>query len=169
MNYFELFDMAPTMSIDRNELRKKYLALSRKYHPDYFAQSTKAEMEEALEKTAMLNKAFKTLGNNDSTIKYLLQEEGLLEEEEKYSLPSTFLMEMLELNEAVEEASGEQLVAETKNKLEQIETELYAAVAPVINNYKQGVTATEDLLLVKDYYFKKKYLLRLRSLLDGKL
>ena len=169
MNYFELFDMALTLNIDQKELRKKYLALSRKYHPDYFAQGTATDQEMALEKTAVLNKAYKTFGNRDSTIKYLLQEKGLLEEEEKYNLPSAFLMEMMEMNEAVEEATGEEAVAEAKNKMEKTETELYGAVARVLENYQDGVTTTEELLQVKEYYFKKKYLLRLHRLLAGKL
>ncbi len=169
MNYFELFDMAPTLRIDQSELRKKYLALSRKFHPDYFAQGSTADLDMALEKTAMVNKAFKTFGNQYSTIKYLLQEKGLLEEEEKYNLPQNFLMEMMDLNEAAEEASGEQLVNETKNAIAQTEKDLYGVVAEILENYKDGVTTREELLQVKDYYFKKKYLLRLRSLLDGKL
>lgn len=169
MNYFELFDMAPTLRIDQSELRKKYLALSRKFHPDYFAQGSAADLDMALEKTAMVNKAFKIFGNKDSTIKYLLQEKGLLEEEEKYNLPQDFLMEMMDLNEVVEDAGSEHLLTQAKNTIEEKEIELYEAIKKLVESYVDGITTKEELLQVKDYYFKKKYLLRLRSLLTGKL
>jgi molecular chaperone HscB len=46
------------------------------------------EQAEILEISSAVNKAFKTLSIiPDETIKYLLQQKGLLKEEEKYQLP----------------------------------------------------------------------------------
>jgi molecular chaperone HscB len=41
-------------------------------------------------------------------------------------------------------------------------------VQAVVENYKEGVTLESDLLLVKDYYFKKKYIERLKQQLAEK-
>ena len=38
---------------------------------------------------------------------------------------------------------------------------IYENVALVIKNYKEGVSSEEELLPVKDYYYRKKYLQRI--------
>ncbi|HMG83184.1 MAG TPA: Fe-S protein assembly co-chaperone HscB [Ferruginibacter sp.] len=163
MNYFELFEIPVSLKIDKASLSKKYFELQKKYHPDFYTQSNEDEKVEALEKSSLINKALKTLQNEDETIKYVLQQKELLEEEEKYTLSPDFLMEMLELNEAVME---EEPAAITK-KIAAVEEELYAAVKTIIDNYQDGVTTSAELLQVKDYYYKKKYLQRILDRIDG--
>ena len=127
MNHFELFGLPVSIKIDRGKLAQKYFELQKKYHPDFFAQGTEHEQEEALEISSQLNKALKIFKSEDETIKYVLQLKGLLEEEEKYQLPPAFLMEMMELNEELSENSAQQI--------NEIEKELYAEVQPIIENY----------------------------------
>mgnify|MGYP006166456751 CR=1 FL=1 len=43
MNYFELFELAPTLRPDPVELRRKFFTLSRKFHPDYHVQQDAGE------------------------------------------------------------------------------------------------------------------------------
>ena len=76
-----------------------------------------------------------------------------MEEEEKYQLPPEFLMEMMELNENLSENSTA--------KINEQEKALYAEVAPIIESYDDTGTTTADLLKVKEYYYKKKYLQRI--------
>lgn len=158
MNYFELFDLPVSLSIDKANLAKKYFELQKKYHPDFFTQANEAEQDEALEKSSAINKALKIFQNKDSTIKYVLQLKGLLEEEEKYQLPPDFLMEVMELNE--------QLSADSTTAIEAFEKEIYAGVQTIIEGYKDADITTADLLKVKEYYFKKKYLQRILDRLD---
>ncbi len=157
MTHFELFNLPITLSVDNFGLSKKYFELQRKYHPDRFVQSSAAEQEEALQVSAQINKAFKTLKDQDETIKYVLQLKDLLEEEEKYQLSSDFLMEVMELNEELEEGMTDAIQA----KIDQLKKELYATVETIITNYQEGITTEKELLQVKEYYFKKKYLDRL--------
>ncbi len=170
MNYFELFELPVTFIVDKDVVRKKYLELSRKHHPDYFAQAEGTEQATALEVSAAINKAVKIFNNREATIKYVLQLKGLLEEEEKYSLPPDFLMEMMDINENVAEAA---LEAEPKEKiaieqqLATLEKELYQPVAAIIENYKEGITTEAELLAVKEFFFKKKYLARIYEALNG--
>ena len=159
MNYFELFELPITIQIDRTKLAQKYFELQKKYHPDFFANGTEHEQAEALEISSRLNKALKTFKNTDLTIKYVLQLKGLLEEEEKYQLPPAFLMEMMELNE--------ELSADSAKQIQELETALYKDVATIIENYLDATTTTADLLKLKEYYFKKKYLQRILDRLEG--
>lgn len=153
MNYFELFDLPVSFTINKALLPKKYFELQKKYHPDFFSSATDEEKEDALEKSSAINKAFKIFQNLDATIKYVLQLKGMLEDEEKYKLPPDFLMEVMELNETLDENSPGQIAA--------FEKDIYAPVKNIIENYDDSKTTREDLLKVKEYYFKKKYLQRI--------
>jgi molecular chaperone HscB len=168
-NYFELFDIPVSLQVDKAMLRQKYLALSRQHHPDYFVNESAEAQEEALNASAALNRALKVFNNTDNTIRYVLLEKGLMQEEEKYSLPPDFLMEMMELNEAAEEAADPDSVNRLEQQLTTIENEIYEPVASIVEGYQEGVTSEKELLQVKEYYFKKKYLHRLREQMRQKL
>jgi len=166
MTYFELFNIPVSLQVDAAVVKTKFYELSRKYHPDFFSQATEAEQEEALEKSSLLNKAFKVFSNKDETLKYVLQLKGLLENEEKYQLSPDFLMEMMELNETLTDAkmdADEEKVASCKLQVSNFEKELYEDVKSIIEHFKDGISTQEELLQVKDYYFKKKYLSRILS------
>jgi molecular chaperone HscB len=162
MNYFEIFGLPVQLKVDKNDLPKKYFELNRKFHPDFYANSTPSEQQKALEITASLNKAFKTFQNPDDTIKYVLQLKGLLQEEEKYELPPGFLMEVLEINDQLldaEENPG--LKSNLQSSLANLQSEIYDPVKKIIEHYQEGVTSEKELLQVKEYYYKKKYLNRI--------
>lgn len=164
MTYFELYNIPVSLQVDAAVVKAKFYELSRKYHPDFFSQATEAEQEDALEKSSLVNKAFKVFSNKNETLKYVLQLKGLLEEEEKYQLSPDFLMEMMELNEALMDAkmeNDEAAISNIKYQISNLESELYDSVKDVIENYKDGISTQEELLQVKDYYFKKKYLSRI--------
>ena len=169
MNYFELFELPVQFSVDKARLKKKFYELSRSHHPDYFAQQEGHLQEQALDKSAAINKAYKILGNQDATIKYVLELKGLLTENEKYNLPPLFLMEMMELNERLAEAQPD--ASERASLLQdvmQTEAGLYQPVKHLIEGYNDDTATVEDLEKIKDYYFKKKYLERLKQLLVEK-
>ena len=101
-NYFELYHMPVTFRPDPVEVKSKFYELSRLYHPDRFAQAGGDELATALRMAAMNNNdAYKTLRNTDATMAYILRLNNLLEDEEKYNLPPAFLMEMMDINEAI--------------------------------------------------------------------
>lgn len=165
MNYFELFEIPVQLKPNVDLLRKKYFELSKRYHPDNFAVNENADQQKVLEDSALLNKAWNTLKNNDEIIKYVLKEKNLLEEEEKYQLPQEFLMDMLEVNEELSDAmlsDDEEMKLRVQQQLDELEKIIYEPVVTIIENYQDGITTEEELLQVKEYYFKKKYLLRLR-------
>lgn len=160
MNYFELFEIPVQLKVDKSLLPKKYFELSRKYHPDFFTNAGEEDKAMALERSALLNKAFKTFQNPDETIKYVLQLKGLLQEEEKYELPPDFLMEVLEINEQLMD-KGDNNGIETR--IDQLQTEIYEPVKKNLEGYQEGITTEKELLQVKEYYYKKKYIDRIRK------
>jgi molecular chaperone HscB len=167
MTYFELFDIPVQLKVDATVLSKKFFELSRKYHPDFFANDTNENQAKALEKSAILNKAWKTFQNPDATIKYVLMEKGLLEEEEKYELPPAFLMEVMDINEQIMDAENADSTKNLKQIINELQIEIYQPVSKIVEEYKEGITTEKELLQVKEYYYKKKYLDRIRQQLAG--
>lgn len=164
--YFDLFEIPVQLKVPKDAIKQKYFALSRQMHPDYFINESEAKQQNALDKSAQLNKALKTFNDVDETIRYVLTLKGLLTENEKYELPPPFLMQMLELNEELAEAAMEDDAAVRNRVMEsvqQTENEIYEPVKNIIEHYQEGVTTQEELLQVKDYYFKKKYIERLKQ------
>jgi molecular chaperone HscB len=164
MNYFELFDIPVTLQINKATLPKKYFELSRKYHPDFFAQAPAEEQAEMLEKSSLVNKAFNTLQQPDALIKYVLQIKGLMQEEEKYELTPAFLMEVMDINEEMmdlEPGTEPSRLEILESRIIQLQNDIYEPVKPIVEHYKEGITSPQELLQVKEYYFRKKYLHRI--------
>ncbi len=163
MNYFELYEVPVQFKPDPVLIKKKFYELSRLYHPDFFSNAEPEEQARVLELSSMVNKAYRTFNDREATIRYILQLKELVEEEEKYQLDPAYLMEVMELNEMLMEIdpSDKNSMQGIKEKTEELNNEIYKAVEPVIDHYKEGVTSEKELLQVKDYYYKKKYLSRI--------
>jgi molecular chaperone HscB len=158
MNYFELFGIPVSLAVDTKALSKRFFELQKKYHPDFFGQASDAEKEEALELSSMVNKAWKTFQSQDETVKYVLTEKGLLEEEEKFQLPPDFLMEVMELNELKMDGVDD---ATLDARVKGLQNEIMEEVADILSHYSETSHGQTELLKVKEWYYKKKYLDRL--------
>lgn len=162
MNYFELFEIPIQLQVDAKQLSGKFLQLSRRYHPDFYTQDTPDAQEDALQKSALLNKAWNVFQQPDQTIAYVLNLKGLLDEQEKFQLDPDFLMEMMDINEAIAENDPARQTS-LNERLEELQQEIYAPVKKIVEDYQEGTTTEAELLKVKAYYFQKKYLDRISS------
>ena len=91
------------MAGDAASLRRKYYELSRVHHPD---RAPAGEQNAALQKTAAINEGFRVLGNESARLRQVLLLEGKINAEEtagNAGLPADFMMEMMDLNEAMED------------------------------------------------------------------
>lgn len=169
MNYFELYDLPVNLNPERGHVQRKYYELSRKHHPDFYSTAPAEEQAENLRISSDVNKAYKTFQDQDATIRYVLQLKELLEDEEKYNLDPSFLMEVLEINESLMdlEPNDESQVETIKVKVNELQEDIYRPVQPLVEGYVEGVATTEELLQVKDYYYKKKYLQRILDKIGG--
>ena len=156
MNYFELFEMPVSLQVNRDEVSKKYFELRKKYQLD-LSNTEEEEHKEIIEKSLMIDNGFKIFQDADDTIKYVLQIKGLLEENESYELPPDFLMTLTDLSKSMADPDILSL-EETATKISQLETQLYQSVQNIIENYSEERTTNGQLLLVKEYYYKKNSL-----------
>ncbi len=169
-NYFELYQLPVTFYPDPVLVKGKFYELSRQYHPDRFAQTGGEELANAVRMAAMNNDAYKTLRNPDATMAYILKLNSVLEDEEKYNLPPAFLMEMMDINEAISDyeamPGNEDVRQMAVNSLNE-QLELWDdATKLLVQRYDNGQTGEALLLQIKDQYFRKKYLLRIKERID---
>lgn len=158
MNYFQLFNIPESLNVDKALLKKRFYQLSKQYHPDFFVNDDNASQTAALEKSAMLNKAFKTLNDSDLLLFYFLTEKGIITEGEKHSLSNAFLMEVMDLNEQLmeaDDAEGKQAVIST---IEQLKSSIYEPVETYLEAAEANNFTEKALLQLKEYYYQKKYL-----------
>ncbi|MBK8711258.1 MAG: Fe-S protein assembly co-chaperone HscB [Niastella sp.] len=157
MNYFELFELPFRASIDNTHVVKKYMDLQKKYHPDFFTLENEAEKEEAEKKSADINKAYTIFKDKDKTLEYFLQQKDIVTTDEKYQLPPDFLMEIMDINEAVTEDNRE-----TVNRLiDSLSHQLEDGVQEIFLKNEQSEYSADELNRLKEYFYKKKYLKRI--------
>lgn len=168
MNYFELFGIPVSLQVDPAWLRQRYYELSRLYHPDMHTLAGEAAQADMLEKSAMVNQAFKVLGNEHDLLQYVLELKGVLADDDKYTMPQLFLIEMMDINEKLIELEydpDEEAIAALHLDVTAMEQELYSQVAGLIAGFEEGMpVAAMDKL--KEYYYKRKYLLRIKEKLS---
>lgn len=165
MNYFEVFGLPISFRIDEDELRRRFYDNSKRYHPDFHTLADQALQAEMLERSTLNNEAFQTLRDPNRRIHYLLKLFGLLAEEgEQEKMPQDFLLEVMEINEQLMELEFEFDASQyerVKALVQNLEDGLDQKIQPVLNSW----TPEQEKILeqVRDFYFKKRYLLRIKE------
>ena len=166
MDYFAFYDLPVAFRIDEKLLRARFLEKSKRLHPDLVNQTDEAAREEAEAMTALNNQAYQTLSNTDARIHYMLERSGALGEEGTHKMSSDFLVEVMDINEALMELEFDfnpGRFEATQSSIQQLERELNDAVRPELIAYDTGQDTDLALVRIRDYYFKKKYLLRIKE------
>lgn len=97
---FEVFGLAPAWEVDRKALRRALLQLQRLTHPDHAGATDQAERA-----NAALNHAHEVLSDAFLRADDLIRRLGGPEESAERQMPQEFLMEVLEWNEALDDAA----------------------------------------------------------------
>ena len=106
-NYYDFFGLEHRLHLDGKNLEKRFYALSRQYHPDRYSLKSLEEQQYALDATAILNDAYRTLRDPLARAEYLLKENGFdIGEQGSKNVPPELLEEVFELNMALEELRG---------------------------------------------------------------
>jgi len=101
-DYFSLFDLPVSYSIDNALLTQKYRDLQQVVHPDRFANATEQERRLSLQYTTHLNEAVNVLKDPLARARYLLELKGVQWDDEQSTLSDpAFLMQQMELREAL--------------------------------------------------------------------
>jgi len=127
VDYFEFFGLPRKLNVDVARLEKDFYEMSRKLHPDLYAQAIGREREWSLEQSSRLNDAYRTLKDPVKRTGYLLMLEGVqLEEQSKAATekaratgevkkqvaPPDLLEEVFDLNMQLEELRAQKKMGE---------------------------------------------------------
>src|SRR5271170_6341768 len=120
VDYFAALGLPRKLHIDLSALERSFYRLSRKLHPDLYAQASPQEQQWSLDQTSLLNDAYRTLKNPIARTEYLLKLEGVVLEAGKSEdgkprdsrVPPDLLEEVFELNMQLEEKRMNRKVGE---------------------------------------------------------
>lgn len=171
MDYFELYGLPVTFNPDPNVIKQKFYALSKEFHPDFYINESPEKQEEVLELSTLNNTAYQVLSDPQKRLQYILDLKGLIKEGENYVLPQTFLMQMMEVNEALMDLEFEpdaSKLLQVKLLVDDIEKDLFDELYALTAFFENLIPEAQEsaLLSIKDIYYRNKYLLRIRQSLE---
>jgi molecular chaperone HscB len=103
MDPFANLGLSPRFDLDKSELEQRYRQLQREFHPDRHVGAAPAERRTALLRAMEINEAYRILRDDISRAHALLSSLGGGEDE---AADPRFLMEIMELREALGEAKA---------------------------------------------------------------
>ncbi len=108
-NYFALLNLPVSFALDEAQLHRAYIQQQQQNHPDRLRGASEAERMKAMQLSADLNAAYRTLKSPLLRAEYLLSLKGIHVGSEKDSVkPSqALLMETMEMREKLAEAEDE--------------------------------------------------------------
>ena len=168
MDYFEFYKLPVSFNPDAQLVKQQFYALSKKYHPDFYINESAEKQEEVLELSTLNNKAYQVLSDPQKRLHYILELKGILAEGENYALPQDFLMEMMDVNEALMELQFEPdtvKLQEIKKEIDRIADSMQQELDRLIVVFDTQNKDTEATTLasIKDLYYRKKYLNRIND------
>ena len=171
INYFEFYDLPLSFGIDEQKLKKKFYELSKRFHPDFYVNEDAEKQAEILELSTVNNKAFQVLSDPFKRIEYILSLHHLLTDGDKYVLPQDFLMDMMDVNEALMEMEfdhDELKLAELGKQIDDLELVLFDELKQFTDEFdrREAKDAESTLLKIKDIWYRQKYLMRIRESLN---
>jgi molecular chaperone HscB len=166
-NYFDFYGLPIQFNPDQSAVKTKFYAFSKQFHPDFYANESEEKQQEVLDLSTLNNKAYQTLSNAKKRLKYVLELKGIIATDEGYQLPQSFLMEMMDVNEALMDLEFEpdaKKLEQVKGDVEAIEKDLTHELQDLIGRFDHDPTTSEALLpSIKDNFYRQKYIDRIRE------
>lgn len=165
MNYFEFYEIPVKFNIDENSLKVKFYKTAKENHPDFFINDENLYLQ-ALSTSSTNNEAFKCLSDFHSRAAYILKlSENVFDEK----LSPAFLIEMMEINEAVDEMRVENNIEKLKNltvEIEKMNKSFDDELRELTDLADKAETLEQKpLKLINENLQKHKYILRLKETL----
>lgn len=124
-NYFELFGLQPSFSLDKSQLTQAYHDIQNQLHPDRYITASSQEHRLAEQKSALVNEAYRVLSDDCSRADYLLTLQDPADKDPSATAgDSDFLSAQMELRQTLEECSASDeytdLAAHVAEQLQQL-------------------------------------------------
>lgn len=159
-NYFELLQLKQSYKIDPNILRQQYLLMQQKFHPDQAEASFKKEY---IEKSMLINEAYKILTDDYKRAEYLLKINNIELSDQALNshLTPQELEEILTQHEIIDEMKQ---IVDLQSKMEEKLTEK----TDLMQKINECFTA-KDLAKALDLTVRLKYLVNIIAIIKTKI
>ncbi|KAL9906135.1 iron-sulfur cluster co-chaperone protein HscB-like protein, mitochondrial [Glossina fuscipes fuscipes] len=160
INYFNLMNIAQDFSLDAQSLTKRFRQMQSIVHPDKFSNKSSREQNNSADWSSLINKAYKTLLIPIERGQYLLNLSGLQLPQDNSALNKEFLMEMMERNEQVEDATN---IEDLKKLSKRLKDDLEKKVLELSRAFNDSNFEVAQLLLIE-----MKYLISIENSVKNK-
>ena len=151
--YFELFDLPVSLRVDPSKLERKFQFLQKSIHPDMYASKSPEEQEIAKSRSATASEAYSTLKNPIHCAKYVLGMKGVDLESHKLD-DQGLLMEIMEEQEALQDADGKQL-REKADAFSRLSARCLNDAEKLLQDHGDGALEPITSLVIRAQYYDK--------------
>jgi molecular chaperone HscB len=163
-DYFALLGLERSYPLDEADLERRYHERSKLYHPDRHVKADGVTRVRNALATSELNQAYRVLRDPVKRAEYLLQLEGVAIADEKSGsnkVAPAFLMEMMELREALAEARAEgdearvqSLGADVRGRRDEAMARVDGGLRALAAGDRAQLAAVADALVALRYYHR---------------
>ena len=163
-NHFDLFGLQPAFAVDEVRLERAYREIQSRVHPDRFAQAGDAERRASLQWTTRVNEAYRALKNPVQRASHLLELQGVdVAFETNTAMPPDFLMEQMELREALEDATG----AKNLGALDALQKRIDVDKRELQQRLGESIDRKKDYVGAADLVRELKFLEKMEAEIDA--
>jgi molecular chaperone HscB len=154
-NDFELFNLPLTFAQDRAAVDARWKDLQREAHPDKFAAQGAAAQRIAMQWSVRINEAYQRLKDPARRAAYLCElHHAPINAENNTAMPAVFLMQQMELREALDDAANQADVEPIHAQAQQIMRSKLADIAVLIDtdhNFPAAAHAVRALMFIERF------------------
>lgn len=145
-NDFELFGLPQRFAQDRAAIDARWKELQREAHPDKFAAQGAAAQRVALQWSVRINEAYQRLKDPQKRAAYLCELLGApIAAESNTAMPAEFLVEQMELREALDEAQGGEELEGLLERLATDRRDLLARIGQLLDEQGDAQAAAQQV------------------------
>ena len=165
-NHFDLFDIALDFRVDPVRVESKYRALQSLLHPDRHATAGARQKRLAAQGAALVNQAYAVLTDDCARAAYLLELKGVCFEPASSTMRDQgFLMEQMELRDALEQSD---VVTDSADALQKLEARVSARMVELSESFNKAYLA-DELDDARDIVFRMQFIKKMHGEVAGKL
>ena len=157
-NYFELFQLPVTFSIDLEDLENRYFEPHKTSHPDRFVDASDQEKRLAVQWTMQINEAYQNLRDPLARAIYLLKQSGI-ELADNPQMSATFLVQQIELREEIDS------IETHPDGSEQVEALIRSISEQTVELQQQFITAYEagNMSEAREGVYQMQFMVKLQQ------
>lgn len=143
---FELFGTPEQFAQDRVTLDARWKELQREAHPDKFASHGAAAQRVAMQWSVRINEAYQRLKDPIKRATYLCELHGApINAENNTAMPADFLMQQMELREALDEVDSADQLDQLHDQCTQLLRSMLAKTQQLIDTQKDFTAAAQSV------------------------